>query len=290
MERNFITLTEKDACNMLPRRSAMAHKGSFGTLTAVLGSENYIGAALLCTEAALKSGVGISCLASVRSVISACLARCPEATCLPLEADENGQIALCCAEKIINKANSGKAMVIGCGLGRSKDTSLLVKRILAQVNVPTVIDADGLNAVCDELELLLNKIITPHAGEMARLCGCEISDVKANPANVAADFAKKHNCIVVLKDADTVVAAPDGRCFLNIGRNSGLARGGSGDVLAGITASFLAQGMQPFEAAMTAVTLHSAAAARCAKKYSQRGMLPHEICEFLREIFLENEQ
>ena len=92
----------------------------------------------------------------------------------------------------------------------------------------------------------------------------------------------------MLKDADTVVVSPDGRMFLNVGRNSGLARGGSGDVLAGITASLLSQGMKPFEAAMAAVTLHSLAAKRCSQKFSMRGMLPHEISDCLRDIFREN--
>ena len=133
-----------------------------------------------------------------------------------------------------------------------------------------------------------NCIITPHAGEMARLCGCDITEIKADTAKAALDFAKKYGCVVVLKDADTVAASPDGKLFLNVGRKSGLARGGSGDVLAGITASLLAQRMKPFEAAMSAVTLHSLAAKRCAETFSMRGMLPHEISDCLREIFKEN--
>ena len=284
----FITLTEKGACNMLPRRSELAHKGSFGTLLAVAGCENFIGAASLSIEAALKSGVGIVCLASVRQVAAACAVRCPEATFLPFDADGDGHIPLGAADKIIGRGKTASAMLIGCGLGRSDDTAKLVKKLITVTDVPKVIDADGLNAVNDEPQLLNNCIITPHAGEMARLCGCDISEIKADAAKAALDFAQKYNCVVVLKDADTVAAAPNGRLFLNVGRNQGLARGGSGDVLAGITASLLAQGMKPFECAMAAVTLHSLAAKRCAEKYSKRGMLPHEICDCLREIFGEN--
>jgi len=287
-DHSFITLTEKGACNLLPRRSELAHKGSFGTLLVVAGCENFIGAAALSIEAALKSGVGIACLASVRQVVATCAARCPEATFLPFDPDEDGHIPLCAVDKIIERGKTASAMLIGCGLGRSDDTSKLVKKLLTETDMPKVVDADGLNAVVDCPGLLKNCIITPHMGEMARLCGCDISDIKADAAKFALDFAQKHNCVVVLKDADTVAASPDGRLFLNIGRNPGLARGGSGDVLAGITASLLAQGMKPFECAMAAVTLHSLAAKRCAEKCSARGMLPHEISDCLRDIFREN--
>jgi len=286
---SFITLTEKGACSLLPRRDALSHKGSFGTLLIAAGSENYIGAASLCTESALKSGAGIVCLASVRQVVTVCAARCPEATYFICETD-NGQISGAAADKIIEKSKTAAAVLIGCGLGHTANTEKLVKRLLAETNIPKVIDADGLNCIANEPKLVKNSIITPHAGEMARLCGCDIAEIKSDPAKAAADFAAKYNCVVVLKDADTVVASPERKLFYNIGRNSGLAKGGSGDVLAGITASLLAQGMKPFECAMTAVTLHSAAAKRCAQKYSERGMLPHEICESLREIFAENKR
>jgi len=289
-DHSFITLTEKGACGLLKRRDAFSHKGSFGTLLAVLGSESFIGAASLAVEAALKSGVGIVTLASVKPAVAACAVRCPEATFMPFEADGEGHIPLLAAESIIKRAENASAVVIGCGLGRSENTSALVKQLLREIKVVKVVDADGLNAVCDKPELLKDCIITPHAGEMARLCGCDIADIKADPAKAASDFAKRYQCVVVLKDADTVAASSDGKLFLNMGRNSGLARGGSGDVLAGITASFAAQGMQPFDCAMAAVTLHSIAAEHCAQKYSKRGMQPHEISDCLREIFLENER
>ncbi len=289
-DHSFINLTERGACNLLPHRGELAHKGSFGTLLTVAGCESFIGAASLSVEASLKSGVGIVCLASVRQAVAACSIRCPEATFMPFDADNDGHIPLAAAEKLIKRSETASAMLIGCGLGRSDDTSSLVKRLLEDSDIPKVVDADGLNAAADRPQLLKGCIITPHAGEMARLCGCDISQIKADPSETAVDFAQKYDCVVVLKDADTIAASPNGKLFLNIGRNSGLARGGSGDVLAGITASLLAQGMEPFDCAMAAVTLHSAAAKRCAEKYSRRGMLPHEICECLREIFKENER
>lgn len=285
---DFISLTEKGACNLLKNRSELSHKGSFGTLLAVAGSACFTGAASLCVMAAIKSGVGIVCLASVQQACAAAGILCPEATFLPLEADCEGKMTDGAFEAIAKRAETASAMLLGCGMGRSSQVSALVKKLLA-TEIPSVVDADALNAACGSLGLLKDKVITPHMGEMARLCGCGITEIKADSAAAALKFSRENGCVVVLKDADTVVAAPDGRIFLNEGRNSGMAKGGSGDVLAGLAASFLAQGVKPFEAAIAAVKLHSAAGERCAKKYSRRGMLPHELPDMLREIFLENE-
>lgn len=285
---DYITLTERGACNMLPRRSELSHKGSFGTLLIVAGSTFYTGAAALCTMSALKSGVGIACLASVKEAYAVVGTACPEATFLPFEADSEGGIPNTALSAVKERAKSCSALLIGCGIGRFKGVSALARDILEKNTLPAVVDADGLNAVCGETGLLKGCVITPHMGEMARLCSTDIAAVKAEPEQAALKFAAENGCTVVLKDADTLVASPDGRLFLNTGRNSGMAKGGSGDVLAGITASLLAQGMQPFDAACAGVTLHSAAGKRCAQKYSRRGMLPHELPDMLREIFSEN--
>ena len=284
----YIHLTAKGACNLLPKRDAFSHKGSFGTLIAVSGSVFYTGAALLCCSAAAKCGVGITCLASVKEACAVVGANCPEVTYLPFVAHECGTLPESAAESIIKRAEKATAMLIGCGIGNTEQTSGLVRRILADRKLPTVVDADGLNVIADSPELLRGCVITPHIGEMARLCGCDTDSIKADPAAAALRFAKEYDCVVVLKDADTIVAAPDGRVFLNIGRNSALAKGGSGDVLAGMTASFLAQGMKPFDCAMAAVTLHSEAGKRIAQKYSKRGALPHELIDEVRAIFAEN--
>ena len=283
----YIHLTVKSACNLLPKRDAFSHKGSFGTLIAVSGSVFYTGAALLCCSAAAKCGVGITCLASVKEACAAVGANCPEVTFLPFLAHECGTLPEQAAKSIIKRAEKASAMLIGCGLGNTEQTSGLVKHILSERKLPTVVDADGLNVIRDEPELLRGCVITPHIGEMAGLCGCDTDSIKADPTLAALKFAQKYDCVVLLKDADTIAAAPDGRVFLNIGRNSALAKGGSGDVLAGLLASLLAQGMEPFDAAIAAVTLHSAAGKRCAAKYSKRGTLPHELPDEIRAVFAE---
>ena len=130
-------------------------------------------------------------------------------------------------------------------------------------------------------------IITPHPGEMARLCGCSIADVKAHREEIALSYAKENNCIVVLKEHRTLIASPQGELWRNTTGNSGLARGGSGDILAGMMASFAATGMAPLDAAICSVWLHGAAAERCSRRMSETVMLPHNIFFDLGKLFLE---
>ena len=150
---------------------------------------------------------------------------------------------------------------------------------------PIVIDADGINALCGSIniirEIKVPVIITPHPGEMARLCGTSICEIESNRIAYSSEFARLNGCIVVLKGANTIVAVPDGGVFFNTGGNPGMATGGSGDVLAGILVSLLAQGLTPEQAAKAAVYLHSEAGDRAAVRRSQRAMLPGDMVEEL---------
>jgi NAD(P)H-hydrate epimerase len=286
------TMTEEEACALLPVREETAHKGTFGRLLLVAGSSRFRGAALMATQAALRSGVGIVTLASVEPVLAAVSAALWEATLFPLPATDAGTIRADSAALLLAESQNATAMLIGCGLGNTADTAALVARLLAEADCPLVLDADALNALADHAEWLdgakRQPILTPHIGEMARLTGLSREEIKRDAVQIALCFAKERHCVVVLKDASTVVASPDGRFCCCRGGNAGLARGGSGDTLAGITGAFLAQGMNAFEAASAAVTLHSAAGKRCAARLSQTGMTPHELTEDLRTIFLEN--
>ncbi|MEG2204780.1 MAG: ADP/ATP-dependent (S)-NAD(P)H-hydrate dehydratase, partial [Oscillospiraceae bacterium] len=155
-----------------------------------------------------------------------------------------------------------------------------------------ILDADALNALEGAPEWLtraaMTPIITPHVGEMSRLTGRSVQEIKQHAPKLARDFAREYRCVVVLKDASTVIASPEGRMFYHPGGNAGLARGGSGDLLAGMVASFAAQGMEAATAAAAAVTLHGASAARCAGRRSMTGMLPHDLLEDLCTVFVEN--
>jgi NAD(P)H-hydrate epimerase len=207
----------------------------------------------------------------------------PEAVCVierqTLNGTFKGNINF---KKALEKAT---AVLIGCGIGNNKNTQKLVKRLIENTNIPTVIDADGINALVSNINVLkkINApiILTPHPAEMARLCAISVSEVESDRINVAANFSKEYNCIVALKGANTLIATPDGNVYFNTCGNNGLATGGSGDVLAGITVSFLAQGLEPLEAIKAAVYIHSYTADKVASEKGERALLPSDIIEAL---------
>lgn len=279
-----------------------SHKGTFGAVLAVAGSVSYRGAAALAVEGALRTGAGIVTLASVEPVLAAVSARLPECCLCPCEAGAEGGIA----PESIPRIQRQKATVflLGPGLGytaqsmaRAAETRTLVQTLLPGFAGSAVLDADGLNAAAQLLaeggafphpagEL----IVTPHPGEMARLTGLSAAQINADREGTAQRYAQAWNAVVVLKGARTVVAAPDGRVRVNPTGNPGLSRGGSGDVLAGMTAALLACRLPAYEAAACAVYLHGAAADRAAAVHGEYGMLPHDILPELGRMFAEHQR
>jgi len=266
---------------------------------AVAGSASYRGAAALAVEGALRTGAGIVTLASVEPVLAAVSARLPECCLCPCEAGAAGGIA----PENIPRIQRQKATVLllGPGLGytvqsaaRAAETRMLAGTLLPGFAGSAVLDADGLNAAADLLQTGKlphpqgDLILTPHPGEMARLTGCSVADINADREGTALRFAKAWDAVVVLKGARTVIAAPDGRCAVNPTGNPGLARGGSGDVLAGMTSALLACKLPAFEAAVCAVYLHGAAADCAAAKHGETGMLPHDLFAELGGLFAAN--
>ena len=276
-----------------------SHKGTFGAVLAVAGSASYRGAAALAVEGALRTGAGIVTLASVEPVLAAVSARLPECCLCPCEAGAEGGIAPENIPRI--QRQKATALLLGPGLGytaqsaaRAAETRTLVQTLLPGFAGSAVLDADGLNAAADLLQAgrtLHPKgelILTPHPGEMARLTGLSAAAIHADREGTALRFARAWNAVVVLKGAQTVIAAPDGRCAVNPTGNPGLSRGGSGDVLAGMTSALLACGLPAFEAAVCAVYLHGAAADRAAAVRGEAGMLPHDLFAALGTLFAEN--
>lgn len=297
-----VEITEEFVWQSIPPRPRDSHKGSFGAVLAVAGSASYRGAALLAAEGALRTGTGIVTLASVEPVLAAAAARLPECCLCPCIAGAEGGIS---PESIpLIQRQKATVLLLGPGLGgmaqsaaRAAETRVLVQRLLPGFAGSAVLDADGLNAAAQLLaegwafphpagEL----IVTPHPGEMARLTGLSAARINADRAKTAQLYAQKWNAVVVLKGSRTVVAAPDGRVCINTTGNPGLARGGSGDVLAGMTAALLACGLPAFEAAACAVYLHGAAADRAAAHSGEYGMLPHDILPQLGRMFAENDR
>jgi hydroxyethylthiazole kinase-like uncharacterized protein yjeF len=282
------------AKQILPQRPADSNKGSFGKALCVCGSYGMAGAAMLAASAALRCGAGLVQLALPRSVYS-CAASCLwEAVFLPLPETEEGRLASQSVPLLLDASKRASSCLLGCGIGMDSATVNAVETLLRQIKIPTVLDADGINAVAAHKDILKTVqaplVLTPHPGEMARLTGMTIAQVQASRPALAAEFAAQYGVVLVLKGHHTVIAAPDGRQWVNPTGNAGMARGGSGDLLAGMIAAFLAQGMDAANAAVLGVWLHGAAGDCCAKKRSQTAMLPHEMLEELPGLFLNLEK
>ena len=267
-----------------PARPADGHKGTFGKVLAVCGSAAYRGAAALCCEGALRSGAGLVQLAAPAEVCDAVAARLPEVTFLPLHDSPTENAA-----QTAQQQHKATALVLGCGLGQSENAAALVKALCAPQALPAVLDADALNLLAGIPQTLALtpdaaapvRVLTPHIGEMARLLGMTPDAVIAAQEDTARRAARDWGSVVVLKSSRTVIAAPDGRTLLLDAPNSGLAKGGSGDVLAGVIAGLLAQGMPAFEAAGCGAWLHSQAAQKAAAERGEAAMLPTDVLRYL---------
>ncbi len=269
--------------SQLPRRPRNAHKGDFGKLFILAGSEDYTGAPVLAARAALRTGAGLVYLGVPRAVYPIVAVKCDEAMPFPLPEDY---------DTILEKARGCDAALIGPGLGRGPETERLVLSLLAELDIPVVLDADGINALAGHIDVLDKRstptVLTPHEGEFSRLTGCALP-VK-DRLSAARDFARDHGCILVLKGQGTVTAAPDGSAWINASGNPGMAKGGSGDVLAGMIAALLGQKHLRQERDITpelvtdAVCLHGLAGDLCARKFGEYAMLPTDLIETLPEV------
>jgi len=291
MEINRISMDH--VLSILPPRPVDSHKGTFGRLLNISGSLRYRGAAVLSCLGALRSGTGLCVLASVPDVCNAAACQLPEVILCPLSACNKGYIEPEESFKDLKEEISrADAVLFGCGLGNGQHAVDLLEYLLGNADCPVIIDADGLNALSKKINLLRNAnvqvILTPHQGEMARLCGADTDDIAKDREGFATRFAEKFGVTLVLKGHGTLIAGKDGKLFINPTGGPGLAKGGSGDVLAGIISAFTAQGISPFDSCVCGVFLHGLAADRTAVRRGQYSMLPSEITVDLAEILAEN--
>ena len=260
-----------------------SNKGTLGRLLLVCGSYGMAGACVMAARAALRCGVGLLDIAVDKSIYPVLAQAVPEAVFTVLDWDEHRRES---EERLLGALEKATACLMGCGLGES--AKRLCPPIFSHCTVPLVADADALNfaaghsGVLEEVEAPL--ILTPHPGEMARLCGDTIPEIQADRLGAAREKARETGAVVALKGAATVIAAPDGRCAVNPTGNAGMAKGGAGDVLAGMISSFAAQGIPAFEAAVTGAYLHGLAGDLCAKRLGQRSMLPTDLIAALPEV------
>lgn len=267
----------------LPRRPRDAHKGDFGKIFILAGSEGYTGAPVLAARAALRTGAGLVYLGVPQDIYPIIAVKCDEAMPFPLPENYH---------TILEKARSCDAAVIGPGLGRAPEAERLVLSLLSDLTIPVVLDADGINALAGHIDILDKRsaltVLTPHEGEFARLTGCALP--VRDRLSAARNFAQAHNCVLVLKGAGTVTAAPDGSARVNATGGPGMAKGGSGDVLAGMIAALLGQkhlGDNISELTAQAVFFHGAAGDLCARKLGEYAMLPTDLIDALPEILTQ---
>jgi len=271
-------------------RDPDSHKGTYGHLLCVGGSYGMAGAIGLCAKAALRCGTGLVTVALPEKSYPIVAAGLPEAVYLPLSAAGDN-------ENLLIKMKSATAIAAGCGMGVSAASRETVLELLRQTGCPLVLDADGLNILADidhtDLHIYESKtgrVLTPHPGEMARLLRCRTEDVQADRTGAVRKAAELYNCTVVLKGHQTLIASPHQPVLQNPTGNPGMATGGSGDVLAGMIGAFLAQGMEPRDAAICGVWLHGAAGDIAAARLSQHYMLPSDLIGALPELFMKLEK
>ena len=278
----MMELDHKKVLSILPDRDENAHKGDFGKILLLCGAKGYTGAAYLAAMGALRSGAGLVFLGVPESIYAIEAIKLNEAVVFSL-ADEGGKLSSAAIPEILQRLPHMDAVLIGPGLGQSDGVFQVVKAVLEQADCPVVLDADGINLIAPHKDIVRGRtaptILTPHMGEFARLGG----QAGMKRQSAAEEMARDLGCIMLLKGHHTVIT--DGETtYINPTGNPGLAVGGSGDVLAGIIAALLGQGIAPLEAAACGAWLHGAAGDICAAEIGQYGMLPTDMLSALPRL------
>jgi ADP-dependent NAD(P)H-hydrate dehydratase / NAD(P)H-hydrate epimerase len=276
----------------LPKRPENAHKGTFGKVLVCAGSMQYIGAAYLACEAAMRVGAGLVTLATAQSLQPILAAKLTESTYAPLPEAEDGYISSKASRTIHEKLADYNVLLIGCGLSQHPSVINFVRDVL--LNMPPslkpkiVIDADALNALAQTPDwwkkLKRDAILTPHPGEMSRLSNLSMNEIAQDRLDAARGCAAKWNKTVILKGANSIIASPDGMSRINAAANAGLASAGTGDVLAGTIAGLLAQGLSYTEAAACGAYLHTAAADMVSSELGDAGMIASDLLPALPKV------
>ncbi|MCM1315924.1 MAG: NAD(P)H-hydrate dehydratase [Prevotella sp.] len=283
--KKYSLIDRKELKNFPPERKSTAHKGTFGKVLVIAGSNTMRGAAFFAVSGALRSGAGLVQLATTGKCINTVSMLAPEATFIEVP-DNSGYMHF---NPNIIDLKKYDAVVIGCGMGLTPETVKLTKFVVENSEVPVIIDADGINCIASDIDILLRKradiILTPHIGEMARLLKCPVKEVSDNRLRSAERFIAKYKGVtIVLKGAGTIVA-DRGHMAVNPTGNAGMSRGGSGDILAGMIGAVAGQGYNAFDSACAGVYLHGLAGDIAARKFTREAMLPRDILNCLSDSF-----
>jgi NAD(P)H-hydrate epimerase len=282
-----------DVAAALPRRAAESHKGSFGRVLVVGGAPGTAGAAALAARGALRSGAGLVDVACPESVYEMIGAAVTEALVHPLPSADDGSLGVSAAD-LADLVEAASVVVIGPGLGTGAAAATMVRELVRGESPPVVVDADGLNALGDDLATVAEssgvRILTPHPGEAGRLLGCDTREVQADRPAAVRELADRSGAIVVLKGYRSLIAAPGRVTVVNPTGNPGMATGGTGDVLAGAIGALLGQGLEPFRAAWVGAWLHGAAGDAVAAEVGEISMTAGDLAAALPAAFLAIEE
>lgn len=269
----------------LPPRRADGHKGSFGDVLFIAGASSYYGAPSLAALSLLKAGGGYSRLAAPRSVVPHLAPLASEVVFLPQEETAEGAMALTAAEALLAAAEGVDLVVLGPGLSLADETQQLVRRLVAELDKPLVLDGDGLTAMAGDVDVLRRRealtALTPHPGEMSRLSGRSVSALRADPVAAVRDVSHDLGAHLVLKGPHSLICGPDGRAFINLSGNSGMGTAGSGDVLTGAIGAAFGLGLELGEALRAGVFLHGLAGDLAAEGEGEDGMTARDVLEHL---------
>lgn len=284
-----------EARALLPERPEDGHKGTFGHVFVVGGARGFTGAVVMAAMGAARSGAGLVTVGVPRAVGDVVASHMVVAMTLMLESTPTESIAREALEPALEFAKDKSAVVLGPGMSQHPDTRAFVLEFVRRCPVPMLVDADGLNALSTDVETLKGAasgiVLTPHPGEMARLAGGTVSEVQKDRVGAALDFAGRYGCTVVLKGYRTLIAGGGG-AFINTTGNSGMATGGTGDVLSGLIGGLLAQGLAPLDAARLGVYVHGLAGDLCAAAMSGRGLIATDLLGYLPAAWarMENDE
>lgn len=284
IEIDHFAIDEEYVAKLIPKRRPDSNKGSFGKILVVTGSVGMTGAGCLAGGAALRTGAGLVYLAVPASLISIYETNLLEAVKIPLD-DIGGIISGNSEAELKKQFENMDVIAVGPGLSTGGGVGQVVAGIVKGSTKPLVIDADAINALVKDVSVLKRKsvplVITPHPGEMARLMGTSVEEIQKNRIKTARDFSKNFEVITVLKGSRTIVASPDGRVYINTTGNSGMATGGTGDVLTGVIASFIGQGLEPLEAAVAGVYIHGLSGDIATASTGEHGLTAGDLVEKL---------
>ncbi|AFV12054.1 carbohydrate kinase-like protein [Thermacetogenium phaeum DSM 12270] len=284
---NYYLVDEEMVAAALPERLPTQHKGDFGHVLVIGGTRGYTGAAALASNAALRSGAGLVTAVVPEDLYPVAAAKLTEVMTFPAPGKDGGFDAGACAA-LMGLFGRATVLAVGPGLGQGEGTVSFLRELLERTDLPAVLDADALNILARDRRILTDPlfaerrkrwILTPHPGEMARLCGTGVGEIQSDRIGVAVRASREWGTTVVLKGARTVIAAPGSPVFINPTGNPGLASGGTGDVLAGLVAGLLAQGIAPVEAAFSGAFIHGLAADRIARQKGMAGLVAGDLLE-----------